>query len=250
MARLPPAVEHRRTSAVDRVTARLTPKSPLASNTRPALTRGWALVQNVFAGPPPTVDLFMDGGTIPSVSCLASYQPAAGDTVIVDFLGGNPIVIGPAARAAPAGRVLQGWSYDTNPVGSTASTSSTTWIGWYEPLNSITNPFVGTALGQPIVKLRGDTAMRCSVSFSGWMAGTAAAAEHGISFDGVTYFVDARFYFNTVGDHQTVVGKAIVTGIAAGSYTPHSAMRVTNAAGTFNVDFNDSFHYLIEEVLL
>lgn len=84
--------------AIDRVAARLNPRSGAKpTNQRQPLTRGWAQVTAIHPASG-TVDVTMDSGPIPGVAVLASYTtPVIGDSILVDFLGANPVAIGPAA---------------------------------------------------------------------------------------------------------------------------------------------------------
>lgn len=76
---------------------RLSPPVPGLQNRQPVLTRRWAQVASLASNG--TASIILDGKNISAVGSLASYVPAVGDTVIVDFLGSDPVIIGKLATA-------------------------------------------------------------------------------------------------------------------------------------------------------
>ena len=71
----------------------LSPPQPGLQNRQSQVTRRWATVASVNAAG--TVSLVIDGQQLPtSTVCLKSYTPNVGDSVIVDFIGSDLVVIG------------------------------------------------------------------------------------------------------------------------------------------------------------
>lgn len=81
------------------------PQAGRAGAPPPPIIR-WATVDTV--NPDGTVNLTLDGGTIPSVARKTGYSPAAGDTVLVEFHGGDLVVDGTIGGTAIGGRVVHG----------------------------------------------------------------------------------------------------------------------------------------------
>lgn len=87
------------------------------------------------------------------------------------------------------------------------------------------------------------------VSVSGWVTVATTSMKVGIRIGSTDYDV-ATYIYNTVSDHRTFIGRARITGVAAGSYTPQ--LRVLRSAGTglFNIDSADTVSFQIEEKIL
>jgi hypothetical protein len=83
---------------LDRLAARLAPR-PKEAGGEPVLRR-WGTVDTVGAG---VADVTVGGVVIPGVAHLASYTPVVGETVVVDFAGVDPLIVGARGDSAVPG---------------------------------------------------------------------------------------------------------------------------------------------------
>lgn len=118
------------------------------------------------------------------------------------------------------------------------STSSTTYVNWP----------VGEVLSASFTKRLASTRLVITLLTSARMTGAAAETDYAVSINSGTDTPIREGVISTINTHYEQVGAIEVTGLAAGAHTIVLRAKISDPAGTLNVDNNNQVRLVIEEV--